>query len=115
MRRQIESGVGEVGPALPMVVVLPYRVQYAVAGSGFPSSSSSDVVNFKHIRCKDRVYTSRGEANWRPPRVHASVSIRLLLSTLAFPPAKFIPLPALFTFQDDSGAVAIVVFTAAMN
>jgi hypothetical protein len=45
-----------------------------VAGSGFPSSSSSEVVNLRQIRKRERVYTSRGVENWRPPRDHASRS-----------------------------------------
>jgi hypothetical protein len=63
-----------VGAPFPMVVGLPYKVQKEVAGSGFPSSSSSEVVNFKHIRNIDLVYTSRVEANCLPPRVQASLS-----------------------------------------
>lgn len=69
--RQIESGFGLVGPALPMVVARPYKVQKAVAGSGFPSSSSSLVVNLRHSRNSDRVYTSLCDEKGRPARVHA--------------------------------------------
>jgi len=61
--RQISSGRLELGTPFPIVVLLPYRVQNAVAGSGFPSSSSSDVVNFKQILYNPLVYTSREEEN----------------------------------------------------
>mmetsp|Transcript_10591 Transcript_10591/g.31250 ORF Transcript_10591/g.31250 Transcript_10591/m.31250 type:complete len:241 (+) Transcript_10591:1497-2219(+) len=72
IRRQISSGAGELGPPLPMVVVRPYNVQYAVAGSGLPSSSSSDVVNLRQRRYRLRVYTSLDDANCLPPRDHPS-------------------------------------------
>ncbi len=82
----MSSGEFEVGAPFPIVVGLPYVVQKAVAGSGFPSSSSSEVVNFKHSRKRDLVYTSRLEANWRPPRVQTSPSFgwtRALLAVIA--------------------------------
>jgi hypothetical protein len=49
------SGVGDDGPPLPIVVDFPNSAQKAVDGSGLPSSSSSEVVNFKHILYSDRV------------------------------------------------------------
>mmetsp|Transcript_533 Transcript_533/g.1158 ORF Transcript_533/g.1158 Transcript_533/m.1158 type:complete len:261 (+) Transcript_533:1504-2286(+) len=55
MRLQMSSGLCEDGGPFPIVVCLPYKVQNAVPGSGFPSSSSSDVVNFKHTRNRDLV------------------------------------------------------------
>ena len=53
-----------------MTVSFPYNVQYAVAGSGLPSSSSSEVVNLRHILYRARVYISRGEVNCFPARDH---------------------------------------------
>jgi hypothetical protein len=55
IRLQISSGEWDDGAPFPIVVCLPYKVQNAVAGSGLPSSSSSDVVNLRHTRNKDRV------------------------------------------------------------
>mmetsp|Transcript_2200 Transcript_2200/g.6413 ORF Transcript_2200/g.6413 Transcript_2200/m.6413 type:complete len:265 (-) Transcript_2200:574-1368(-) len=85
IRRHMSSGLGDDGPPLPMVVVRPYSVQYAVAGSGLPSSSSSDVVNLRHIRNMERVYTSREVANCLPPRDQPSRSA--LAPPAAGPPA----------------------------
>mmetsp|Transcript_6473 Transcript_6473/g.15523 ORF Transcript_6473/g.15523 Transcript_6473/m.15523 type:complete len:268 (-) Transcript_6473:507-1310(-) len=85
IRRHMSSGLGVDGPPLPMVDVRPYSVQYAVAGSGLPSSSSSDVVNLRHIRNMERVYTSREVANCLPPRDQPSRSA--LAPPAAGPPA----------------------------
>ena len=78
----MSSGELEEGAPFPIVVGLPYIVQKAVAGSGLPSSSSSDVVNFRHIRNIDLVYTSLLEANCRPPRVQASFSVCCVATAL---------------------------------